>query len=444
MLSRRTLLITALWCFPVVSSARSASLRIASLRNSHGWKHFGLAKVLDAQSRREVTAGAENTSALLPGKQTAFVQKPIDPKARARYPALLGFAAGITISTVLLVILAKWFAWEAAGFAYFLVVITAANWSAMNIVVHMASRLGLTFSEAFFWRSIGNVTIPGLLILYTRGRFLPEKNHFWLFVRCLFGCGSTLGLYIAISQIPLVNAVSLYALIPFFAVILAYFWQGLVPSRWLTGLIVLSTLGAILIIQPVTLFSLGGQQLWGSLAAVGAAASSAAASVLVNIFAQDLPAQIQALWFGVLGLFIAPLIMLLEGKIPHEVLIANITRSEDDDGWFFILSIVIIAISSSLFQLTYNLALEIQPAAKISTMTQSSELVMQWVVGILLLNEAINPWTMIGVAIVIICGALLASLKEQQTHNQPREVEATTATKTSTTACTGGATSNRH
>jgi len=439
MLISKLLLSIASGFLPIISDAHTASLRIASLRNLDSGQHLlaenriGVASIL-----REVATDEENTA-----KETAFAVKPIAAKTRAKYPALLLFAACISVATVLLVVLAKWFAWEAAGFAYFLVILAAANWSGMNIVFHMASRLGLTFSEAFFWRSVGNVAIPGVLILCQRGNFLPAKNHFWLFVRCLFGCGSTLGLYIAIAQIPLVDAVALYALIPFFAVVLAYFWQGLVPNRWLTGLVLISILGAMLIIQPVSLFSLGGRRLWGSVAAVGAAGSSAAASVLVNMFAQDLPAQMQALWFGVLGLFIAPSIMLLEGKLPHEALISSLTRS--DDAWFMLVSIIIIGVSSSLFQLAYNLALEIQPAAKISTMTQSAELAMQWGVGILILNEALNPWTIIGVAIVVICGALLASLREESMHRTDRRpVDAATATRTSSSTCTGGTTSNRH
>merc|ERR1719265_1552982 len=123
----------------------------------------------------------------------------------------------------------------------------------MNITFHIASNLGLTALEALFWRSFANFGFGSLMVLFTRKRFLPQRNRFWLFIRCACACGSVLGLYIAIVQMALVDAVAFYALVPFFALLFTYLMLGVAPDACLTGLVLASFVGAMLIIQPLSL-----------------------------------------------------------------------------------------------------------------------------------------------------------------------------------------------
>merc|ERR1719313_1139821 len=118
----------------------------------------------------------------------------------------------------------------------------------MNVCFHIASQLGLTALEALFWRSITNFLVSTFIVLFSRGFFLPTKNRFWLLVRSLCSCGSAMGLYVAIVQMELVDAVALYALVPFFALLFQYVMLGEVPGLLLFGLVSISFLGAMLVI----------------------------------------------------------------------------------------------------------------------------------------------------------------------------------------------------
>lgn len=339
------------------------------------------------------------------------------------YPILLIVAAGVSVSSFVLLALARYFCsydsshryycfgCDKIRFAYFLAVVAAANWSAMNVTFHVATKFGMSALEALFWRSAANFGIGTLVVLFTRGTFLPRKNRFWLFVRSICSCGSVIGLYIAIVQMAFVDAVALYALMPFFALLFTYLLRGEVPGNLLLGLVATSFIGAMMVIQPLDLFEYADNnqaKFWSALAAITSAAFAAFGSVIVNMFPRDLPANMQVLWFGVLGLLIAPLIMLLQGSMPHEILVKSVTHSEN--GLFMTVAVLIIGGSSYLMQLAYGWSLELHRAGHITTVFQCSELSMQWAVGVLVLNQALNAWRVCGVLIVLTCGGLLVSL----------------------------------
>jgi len=351
-------------------------------------------------------------------------------ETEATYSVLLSVAAGVTIVSVVVLGLIRYCMsggdkgdttprrfqqsvgqdniFHLQTIAYFLTMVAAANWSAMNVTFHIASKLGLTALEALFWRSLANFAISSLVVLFARDDFCPRRNRLWLFVRSCCSCGSVIGLYIAIVHMALVEAVALYALVPFFALLFTYPMLGEKPSMWLICIVTVSFTGAMLVIQPISLFRNFVEhpvRMWCSLAAVGAAACAAFGAVVVNRFAADLPANMQVLWFGVLGLVLAPSLMALQGVVPHEAILANLTSSEN--SVHMIVSIFIIGVSSYLMQLAYCWALMLHRAGYITTIFQCSELSLQWAVGILVLHEALDIWRVVGVCIVIGCGVAI-------------------------------------
>lgn len=418
--------------FPIVAVAASKKpqdLVDASMRSLRSWPRAADADVFRPHERFQMSPDGTGEWKIVADVFSKAHPSHVKPSTRSNYPLLVAIAAGVCLVSVVLLALARYFCYndqdfscthggDPLTFAYFLAVMAAANWSAMNITFHIASNLGLTSIEALFWRSVANFSLASLAVLFSRSSFLPPRNRLWLFIRCSCSVGSVIGLYIAIVQMALVDAVALYALVPFFALLFTYLWFGEPPNTFLTGLVVTSFVGAMLVIQPYSLLTRDSSdyhaRLWSSLAAVGSAACAAFGAVVVNAFARDMPANLQVLWFGVLGLLVAPLIMLLQGKVPHEVMIATITQSED--GVLRIVSIIIIGVSSYLMQLAYGWSLELHRAGYITTIFQCSELFMQWAVGILALNETLNPSRAVGVVIVVACSVILIATR-------PKEVE---------------------
>lgn len=366
-----------------------------------------------------VTEGTEKLQ-VVEGTSTHAKVPPVrTSNEQLRWPLMIAMASVSLISFVLLAFARYFFSYDDAGgnrccdserLAYFLTVVQAANWSAMNVTFHIASQMGLTALEALFWRSITNFLVSTFIVLFSRGYFLPQKNRFWLLVRSLCSCGSAMGLYVAIVQMELVDAVALYALVPFFALFFQYVMLGEAPSRLLLCLVTVSFLGAMLVIQPFDLFAISSRdqvKLWSSLAAIGAASCSGFGSVVVNVFARDLSANIQVLWFGALGCVIAPLVMLLQGHLPHEVTLKKMTDPEN--GNIITIAILVIGASSFLMQWAAGWSLQLHRAGHLTTVGQSAELTMQWAVGIFILNEALDPWRCLGVIIVLICGVLVVT-----------------------------------
>jgi len=412
--------------FPVLAGAGSEGHQVrASIRSLRSWHSI---------SSRQKDIGDDSQFHVVPEGVTAFSRAHpghVKTKARRAYPLLVSIAAAISVLTVILLALSRYFCYndenfpysargslgfpysarESLGFAYFLAILAAANWSAMNISFHIASNIGLTALEGLFWRSVANFGLASLFVLFQRTAFLPPRNRLWLFIRSLCSVGSVIGLYIAIVQMAFVDAVALYALVPFFALLFTYLFLDVKPDAWLSSVVTVSFLGAMLIIQPQSLLQGHGHtsRLWSSLAAIGSAACAALGAVLVNAFPHDMPANLQVLWFGALGLLVAPLIMLLQGKVPHEVIVANLTSSEDN--FLMILSLIVIGMSSYMMQLAYGWSLELHRAGYITTVFQCSELTLQWAVGVLVLNEALNPWRVAGVIVIVACGAVLLATR---------------------------------
>lgn len=371
------------------------------------------------------------------GSKVYYAKEPpghplIGTQEQTRWPLLIAMAGVSIVSFILLAFARYFFSYErndgsiccdSVRLAYFLTVVQAANWSAMNVTFHIASQVGLMALEALFWRSITNFLVSTFIVLFTRGDFLPVKNRFWLLVRSLCSCGSAMGLYVAIVQMELVDAVALYALVPFFALLFQYTMLGDAPGRLLLCLVTVSFFGAMLVIQPFDLFAISSSnqvRLWSSLAAIGAAACSGFGSVVVNVFARDLSANMQVLWFGALGCVIAPLIMLLQGQLPHEVTMRKVLDPEH--GLLVSMSILVIGASSFLMQWAAGWSLQLHRAGHLTTVGQSSELTMQWAVGVFILNEALDPWRLCGVVIVLICG-LLVVLMTRADNSEPSALD---------------------
>ena len=159
-----------------------------------------------------------------------------------------------------------------------LVVLSAICFGAMGMVVKLlANRIGV-FELAFFRSAVGLL----LLSLYLRhaGVGVGSDERSLLVARGLFGALAMVTYFVALSMIPLADAVILNYTSPAFTIVFATAWLGERPTRRTFGLMAIALAGVVLVMRPS--FTFDGASPWGYAAGLGAGLFSGGAYATVK------------------------------------------------------------------------------------------------------------------------------------------------------------------
>lgn len=325
-----------------------------------------------------------------PKRQEDFVQQ-------SKHQYLWGVCAVVNCASILLLILLAIFP-NPRHLGYPLAIVAACNQGVMNLTLHVASRHGLSSGESFFWRSLLCTVLPYTLCWYNNHSIFPSGKIAWLFLRGLLGSLAVYGIFVSVSLIPLSHATAIYATFPF--------WTGLLAMcifqekvNCITGTLMLfSFVGVLLILQPFAFFQdflHDAKMLGGIIAGLLGALFSAFAAIVIIFLGEDTSRLVVITWFGLVGLVLSPLFMLIEGGF------FTYTRTccqHSIAGWW---PIIVIAVSALLLQLCYTWAIQISRAGPITSVFQFCELAFQWSLAAWLLGETLTWWIITGCVLVV-------------------------------------------
>ena len=254
--------------------------------------------------------------------------------------------------------------------------------------VKWAGQHGVSVLESLFYRQVGTAICatawvalgPGFASLRTR----RVGAHA---VRMSIGLVA-MGLnFLAITVLPLAEATAIGFSVPIFATLLAALVLGEPTGRWRWGAILAGFVGVLVIVQPGS----GHIATYGGLVAVGAALSTACATIAIRRLGATEAAATTVFWFAVTSLLPLSLVMLFVGK------------AHDPSTYAVIAAL---SLAGGIAQLALTGSLRLAPVALVMPMDYSS-LLWATVLGWLIFQQVPSQWTWIGAPIVIAAGLVI-------------------------------------
>ena len=177
--------------------------------------------------------------------------------------------------------------------------ISALSLALMFAGVKWAGQRGAGVVETLFYRQIGSVVCaatfvalgPGFASLRTR-RF---KAHA---VRMAIGVVAMLLNFAMVMLLPLAEATAIGFSVPIFATLLAAAVLGEPTGKWRWGAVIVGFIGVLVIVQPGS----GHISAYGGAVAIGAAVSTACATIAIRHLGATEAVATTVFWFGVTSL----------------------------------------------------------------------------------------------------------------------------------------------
>lgn len=256
----------------------------------------------------------------------------------------------------------------------------------MNTLVKIATSRGLHFLEVSAVRSFA-----GTLVMYgyARGRGIPLKIHDWrtLIVRVVAGTVALGSTFYALSILPLAEATALFSTTPIFIALLGWLVLGEKVSPLVGGALLFAGSGVVLILDP------DPAALASGLVALIAAVSSAIAMIsLRRLGSSETPEAIVIYFAGIAALLVGG-VGLVEGVMVWP----------DALGGLVMLGTGVVA---TFAQLAMTHAYALDNAARVGAGSYYA-VVFSTLTGVLLFNEPLQPTSALGIAIILVSGALL-------------------------------------
>jgi len=254
--------------------------------------------------------------------------------------------------------------------------------------VKWVSQRGVSFVESLFYRQIGTAACAATWVALGPGIATLRTKRVGAHVARMSIGVVAMGLnFLAMIILPLAEATSIGFSAPIFSTMLAALLLGEPTGKWRWGAVLVGFLGVLVIVQP------GGTHIDGysELVAVGAALSTACATIAIRRLGQTEAAGTTVFWFGASSLIPLGIVMLFVAR-PHDALtFAAITG---------------VAVSGGIAQLALTGALRLAPVAVVLPMDYSS-LLWASLFGWLLFDQVPSRWTWVGAPIVIGAGLVI-------------------------------------
>ncbi|KAB3526243.1 DMT family transporter [Alkaliphilus serpentinus] len=262
-------------------------------------------------------------------------------------------------------------------------IISAFFFSVMAASVKSVPNLPLT--EKMFFRNFIGLLAVSITLIRTKTS-IKVHQPLWMLLRAILGLSGVGLYYAALERLPLADAVILNKLSPFFVMIFAV---AFLKERIKTGqklAILVSLLGAVIIIKPTFDITI----IPGLLALLSAVFAGAAYTIIRKLSATDKPIVIIFYFCLVSSILLIPF-MMIEG-----VVMPSLTES---------LGLLSIGISAFLAQFFMTTAYKLAPASELSVYTYINILFSSlW--GIVLWSEIPDFLSFLGGALIIVAGII--------------------------------------
>jgi drug/metabolite transporter (DMT)-like permease len=187
--------------------------------------------------------------------------------------------------------------------------------------------------------------------------------------------------------LPLAEATAIGFSVPIFATLLAALVLGEPTGRWRWGAIILGFVGVLVIVQPGS----GHIASYGGLVAVGAALSTACATIAIRRLGATEAAATTVFWFA------------LSSLVPLSLLMPFAAKAHDLTTFGVIAAF---SLAGGIAQLALTGSLRLAPVALVMPMDYSS-LLWASLLGWLIFRQLPSSWTWIGAPIVIAAGLVI-------------------------------------
>jgi len=266
--------------------------------------------------------------------------------------------------------------------------ISALSLALMFAGVKWAGQRGAGVVETLFYRQIGSVVCaatfvalgPGFASLRTR-RF---KAHA---VRMAIGVVAMLLNFAMVMLLPLAEATAIGFSVPIFATLLAAAVLGEPTGKWRWGAVIVGFIGVLGIVQPGS----GHVSAYGGAVAIGAAVSTACATIAIRHLGATEAVATTVFWFGVTSL------------VPLGLAMPFVAHAHDASTFAAIAGL---SLAGGIAQLALTGALRLAPVSLVMPMDYSS-LLWATLLGMFIFNQEPSHWTWLGAPIVIGAGLVI-------------------------------------
>ena len=266
--------------------------------------------------------------------------------------------------------------------------ISALSLALMFAGVKWAGQRGAGVVETLFYRQIGSVVCaaafvalgPGFASLRTR-RF---KAHA---VRMAIGVVAMLLNFAMVMLLPLAEATAIGFSVPIFATLLAAAVLGEPTGKWRWGAVIVGFIGVLVIVQPGS----GHVSAYGGAVAIGAAVSTACATIAIRHLGATEAVATTVFWFGATSL------------VPLGLAMPFVAHAHDASTFAAIAGL---SLAGGIAQLALTGALRLAPVSLVMPMDYSS-LLWATLLGMFIFNQEPSHWTWLGAPIVIGAGLVI-------------------------------------
>jgi len=279
-----------------------------------------------------------------------------------------------------------------------------------NLCYHISSRKGLLLSEGLLIRSCCFTVISAAKLLYTQEQFLPSSYPCLFVARTAFGFLQNVCLWLGMSVLPLTEAVTVYATLPFWALLFSRCASTDEVSFVAVISMMISFVGILLILQPHNLFSDVSKNvdtIIATLITLGGAISAGISAALLRVMRKDLNTDVIIFWVGLCGILLTPLAMLVEYHVSGGEIVFPSLMLPHNATFITGITWLLMGISSFLMISFYTASLQFTAAGPVTTIFQSTELLCQWIIGVYFLHEELNTLGVLGASIIVVSGILI-------------------------------------
>ena len=270
----------------------------------------------------------------------------------------------------------------------------------MFAAVKWAAQHGVGVIESLFYRQLGTAFAALLFVMSTSGlASLRTKRVGGHVLRMGIGVVA-MGLnFLAMILLPLAEATAIGFSVPIFSTLLAALVLGERTGRWRWGAVILGFIGVLVIVQP------GGGHIaaTGGMVAIGAALTTAFATIAIRRLGATEAVATTVFWFGASSLVPLGLAMPFVAAVHPPLVFAVIAT---------------MALAGGLAQLLLTGSLRYAPVAIVMPMDYVN-LLWASLLGMLIFAQLPSRWTFAGAPVVIAAG-LIILWREQRLKKRTR------------------------
>jgi drug/metabolite transporter (DMT)-like permease len=266
--------------------------------------------------------------------------------------------------------------------------ISALSLALMFAGVKWVGQRGAGVVEILFYRQVGSVICAGLFVAIGPGfGSLRTKRFRAHAMRMAIGVVAMLLNFLMVTLLPLAEATAIGFSVPIFATLLAALVLGEPTGKWRWGAVIAGFVGVLVIVQPGS----GHIGAYGGLVAIGAAVSTACATIAIRHLGATEAVATTVFWFGATSF------------VPLGLAMPFVAHAHDATTFTAIAGL---SLAGGIAQLALTGALRLAPVSLVMPMDYSA-LLWATLLGVLIFNQEPSHWTWLGAPVVIGAGLVI-------------------------------------